>query len=125
MRIAFSSALIAGLAAASSLDVPEFTGDWEQNHQIGFTYCDADRNGSIDFWELKYCVKRIGSNREWSDEEIEKEWQAHDINDDQKVEFWESRFLSDRRYNRPDNSNNTIDDDLAWIDTDNSGDISW
>ena len=56
MRKAFSSALIAGLAAASVHDLPEFGDDWEQNNTLGFNYCDADKNGTVDYFEFKHCV---------------------------------------------------------------------
>ena len=82
--------------------MPDFGDDWEENNNRGFDYCDADKNGTVDFWEFKHCAQKIDSGRDWSGNAVEREFKAYDLNDDQKIEREESWRIHERKNSRTD-----------------------
>lgn len=104
-------------------DAPEFTDDWQTNATLAFDFCDADKNGSVDYWEFKNCAMKIDSSRDWSGDAFDKEFAYWDMNDDQTIDQEEMWRIMERKSTTIETDDITAS--LSWMDFDGDGQISW
>ena len=121
MRKTFAIAgLLASLVASADYDTVVWSEDWEENVDIGFSYCDRDEDGTVSYKEFIKCSRGFGT----PEEKLEREFLEMDLDGDQKIDYDEAYLVSKRKYG-PQPTYDNFDAIFEWMDDDNSNSLSW